>query len=310
MKILDKTLLAAGIGAALLLSACATNQPRDAAVVKVRSDLTSLQSNPELASRAPLEIQDAETAVRAAEQAETADDKDQREQTGHLTYVADKKVQAAMSTAQAKLEEDQRKNLTAENSKIQLDARTLEADRAKNQALVAQAQSEAAQQQAAVLAAQNAAAAQQNQALRSEADMARARADQLQAEIAMLEAKKTDRGLVLTVGDLLFTTGRSDLKPGGVANLDRLVSFLNKVPEATVRIEGHTDNVGGQSYNQGLSERRAQSVASYLTSRGVPSSRLTTTGLGYSMPVADNKTAAGKQANRRVELIVQNTPTS
>lgn len=246
-------------GSGLLLAACAADAVKAPGAAKVRAELTQLQSNPDLASRAPLAIQDAETAVVAAEKPQT-----DPALASHLVYLADRKVQVAQAQAQTKYDEDQLKTLGEQNAKIQLDARTREADKAK------------------------------------------LKNDSLEQQLAALQAKKTDRGMVLTLGDVLFSTGRSDLKPGGVANLDRLVSFLGQAPDRSVRIEGHTDNVGSQAYNQTLSQKRADSVAMYLTGRGIASSRVSSIGEGLGSPVADNATEAGRQANRRVEVIIQN----
>lgn len=255
-------------GAGLLLAACAADVVKDPGAAKARADLTELQSNPRLANLAPLAIHDADTAVQAAEQPQT----DPAVET-HLVYMADHRVRIAKAQAQTKFAEDQRKMLSEQNGQIQLDARTREADNAKAQ---------------------------------TEAE--KAKSDALQAQLTALQAKKTDRGMVLTLGDVLFSTGRADLKAGSVANLDRLVTFLGQAPDRTVRIEGHTDNRGGQDMNQALSQKRADSVSLYLTGRGVASNRVTAVGEGYNSPVADNNTDAGRQANRRVEVIIQDPP--
>ncbi|MFI4980000.1 MAG: OmpA family protein [Nevskiales bacterium] len=268
-SVIRATLSGASIGTAgLLLAACAADVVKDPGAAKARADLTELQSDPRLANLAPLAIHDADTAVQAAEQPQT----DPAVET-HLVYMADHSVRIARAQAQTKLAEDQRKMLSEQNGKIQLDARTREADNAK-------AQTEAQKQ----------------------------KNDELQAQLAAMQAKKTDRGMVLTLGDVLFSTGRADLKAGSVANLDRLVTFLGQSPDRTVRIEGHTDNRGGQSLNQALSQKRADSVAMYLTGRGVASNRITAIGEGYDSPVADNTTDAGRQANRRVEVVIQDAP--
>jgi outer membrane protein OmpA-like peptidoglycan-associated protein len=126
----------------------------------------------------------------------------------------------------------------------------------------------------------------------------------------VLQAKQTDRGLVLTLGDVLFTTGRADLKPGAAGNLDKLVAFLNKYPDRGVTIQGYTDSVGSEDYNQRLSERRTDSVKSYLAEQGISSMRLSALGKGRRDPVADNDSAAGRQQNRRVEVIISNQTTA
>jgi outer membrane protein OmpA-like peptidoglycan-associated protein len=114
---------------------------------------------------------------------------------------------------------------------------------------------------------------------------------------------------VLTLGDVLFTSGQADLKAGASSHLDKLVTFLDKYPDRTVLIEGYTDSVGSEDYNQGLSQRRADSVKSYLVAQGVDSTRLAASGKGESDPVAGNETAAGREQNRRVEVIINDRST-
>ncbi|SFI57371.1 Outer membrane protein OmpA [Pseudomonas guineae] len=129
-------------------------------------------------------------------------------------------------------------------------------------------------------------------------------ADQLQRQLDELNAKQTERGLVMTLGDVLFATGRSELRAGTANNLGKLAIFLNQNPERRVMIEGHTDSVGSEENNLSLSQRRATSVMRYLTIQGIAPSRLSASGKGESMPVAGNESASGRQMNRRVELII------
>ncbi|MGM0677132.1 MAG: OmpA family protein [Pseudomonadota bacterium] len=137
-----------------------------------------------------------------------------------------------------------------------------------------------------------------------EVDMARRETAELQRQIEAMNAKPTDRGLVLTLGDLLFATGRSELRDGAVRNLDQLAVFLREHPERTAIIEGHTDSVGSAHANLLLSQQRADSVKRYLIRQGVDPNRLETSGRGQAYPVAENNTASGRQQNRRVEIII------
>jgi outer membrane protein OmpA-like peptidoglycan-associated protein len=267
-----KTLIAATV-ASVLLAACAAAPSVPAGAMEARSKLTQLQSDQNLATRAPVAIKEADIAVRTAEQPQ-ADD----ELAAHRVYIADRKVDTARALAETRFAEDQRAALSAEREGARLDARTLEAD-----------------------AAHVATAAAQADAASSEAQSV-----ELQRQIDELQAKETDRGLVLTLGDVLFETGRADLKAGATGNLNKLVAFLNNYPSRTVLIEGYTDSVGTEDYNQGLSQRRADSVRSYLAGQGVDSGRLAASGHGESDPVADNESAAGRQQNRRVEVIISN----
>jgi outer membrane protein OmpA-like peptidoglycan-associated protein len=137
-------------------------------------------------------------------------------------------------------------------------------------------------------------------------DQATQQAANLQAEVEQLKATQTNRGLVLTLGDVLFDTGRATLNPGANLKLDRLASFLNEHPDRRVQIEGFTDSVGSDSYNQDLSERRAESVKAALVARGIDPGRVTTEGYGKAYPVASNSESGGRQLNRRVEVVIGN----
>lgn len=141
-----------------------------------------------------------------------------------------------------------------------------------------------------------------------ELEQARRDEAELQRQIDALQAEATERGIVLTLGDVLFTTGSAELQSGGYDNLNRLVDFLNEYPDRDAVIEGHTDSVGSAEANMQLSQRRADSVRDYLTSRGVDGRRLSARGMGEGQPVATNETEAGRQQNRRVEIIIENTP--
>lgn len=129
------------------------------------------------------------------------------------------------------------------------------------------------------------------------------RTQQLKALQAM-KAQKTERGEVVTFGDVLFDTGKSDLKYGSQRNFEQLAQYLSANPERKVRIEGFTDDVGGDAYNQSLSERRADSVARALQQMGIGPERLITKGYGKEFPIADNGNARSRQLNRRVEVII------
>jgi outer membrane protein OmpA-like peptidoglycan-associated protein len=140
-----------------------------------------------------------------------------------------------------------------------------------------------------------------------EAELQRTQADaeSLRRELLALQAVKTERGMVMTLGDVLFATAKAELQPGAASTIERLANFLGEYPEKTVLIEGFTDSTGSADFNQGLSERRALSVRQALLNAGVSSDRISTEGFGMSRPVADNATAEGRQRNRRVEIVIQ-----
>jgi outer membrane protein OmpA-like peptidoglycan-associated protein len=275
-----------------VLAACATTPQSPDGAAEVRSKLTRLQADPNLADRAPLAVQEAETAVRIAEEPVGKD----VALGAHRVYFADRKVEIAMAQASTRAAEDQRESLTEERERARLAARTREADRARADADAARAGAADAARLASADAERAAYAA----------GAAALEAAELQRQIDELQAKETDRGLVLTLGDVLFTTGQADLKAGVASNLGRLATFLNQNPGRNVEIEGHTDNVGSDEYNQALSQRRADSVRSFLIQQGVGPERIRTSGKGEHQPVADNESGGGRQQNRRVEVIIEN----
>lgn len=290
---MKKPLMAAAV-AAVLLAACATAPVKPEGAAHARNMLTQLQADPNLANRAPISMQQAEAAVRIAEQPET-----DQQLVAYRVYMADRKVETARAEAETKFAEDQRVELIAQREKVRLDARTREADLATGK--VAMARAEGAEQKAEADAARNQADAAQAAAL-----SAQQQAEELQRQIDTLQAKVTDRGLVLTLGDVLFATAKADLSSGANGTLNKLVAFLNKYPDRTVDIQGYTDSVGSEDYNLGLSQRRADSVRSYLVGQGIGSGRLVASGKGMSSPVAGNDTSSGRQQNRRVEVIITN----
>ena len=142
------------------------------------------------------------------------------------------------------------------------------------------------------------------QQARAEAAELAERERKLREELAELEAQKTERGLVLTLGDVLFDVDEATLKAGATQSLSRLIAFLKEYPDRQVLVEGHTDSTGTEQYNLGLSQRRAESVVQFLTLNGISPERAIARGYGKAYPVAGNETAAGRQRNRRVEIVI------
>jgi OOP family OmpA-OmpF porin len=138
-----------------------------------------------------------------------------------------------------------------------------------------------------------------------ETQQALARKAQLEQQLAELQAEKTERGMVMTLGDVLFETGKAELMPGAVTMIRRLARFMQQYQDKRVLIEGHTDSTGSASFNLRLSEDRANAVQSLLLSEGISLNRIETIGYGMSKPVASNSTAEGRQRNRRVEIVIQ-----
>jgi len=275
-----------------VLTACSSAPKLASGITDVRAELSALQANQELAVLAPTAITQAEEAVRAAEQPV----KDEALST-HLVFVADRKVNIAWAQAQSRFAEDQQKVLAKARDDARLDSRTREADLAQQDARNARTDAATARQQTD-------AAQQQVLNAKADADNAAQLASELQAQIKLLNARQSERGWVVTLGDVLFDTGKANLKSATSQHLADLASFLSKYPLRGAIIEGHTDNVGSSGYNQGLSQQRADSVRNFLLGRGIQSGRLSSQGKGEELPIAGNDSAGGRQQNRRVEVII------
>jgi outer membrane protein OmpA-like peptidoglycan-associated protein len=266
-KLITVTALAA------IMAACASAPQRNDQLEQARAEVQTLSADP-LAQQAAQGDMDAARA--SLNQADTAfQQKEPPEKVNQLAYLATRHAQAGEARIAEARARQEVARAQQDRDKILLAARERETQNAQTQTAVAQSQTAAAQ-----------------------SDLARAK-----QELADLQAKQTDRGMVLTLGDVLFDTGRATLKPGADRTIDRLAQALKDNPNTKVQIEGHTDSVGGDDYNMALSERRAEAVSDALRLRGVPSDRYEAKGLGKDFPVASNSTAEGRQQNRRVEII-------
>ncbi|MFH1217505.1 MAG: OmpA family protein [Pseudomonadota bacterium] len=314
-KIYSRIILVTGGLAVLLLSGCAAKK-ENPMVVSARETFSNVQNDSNVNRYAPLELQDAKVAIEKVEKSLQAGD--DMSQVEHLAYLSKQKSSIAGEVAAMKIADKEVESASAERNKILLAARNREVEHSLSKAEIARQDAEAqrlaadkqrlaaeeqrrAAEEALKQAQLNADAAEK---ARMEAAAAEARAKQLEAEIADLQAKQTDRGIVLTLGDVLFDTGKSDLKPSAYANIDKLVAFLKKYPERKVQVEGFTDSVGTENYNLGLSINRAEAVRNALYAQGIEGNRVQFRGYGEMYPVASNDNATGRQLNRRVEIII------
>jgi outer membrane protein OmpA-like peptidoglycan-associated protein len=276
-----------------VLAACASTPERIESLEQARTEVQTLSQEPLASEAASRELAAARSSLNAAEQAA---EKGNLEDVEHFAYLATRQAQ----TGQARVDEAEARKLVTqaegERNRVLLEARTREAERATQQAQSATAAAQSAQ----AIAQQQTQAAD---AARQEALAARAEAAEMQKSLEELQAKQTERGMVLTLSDVLFDTGAATLKPGADLALERVAAFMNENPTTRVIIEGHTDSRGSDSYNEELSRRRAEAVKAALATRGVTGDRIDAMGRGEGFPVASNDSRAGQQQNRRVEII-------
>lgn len=323
-------LLSVSLIAIAVLAGCSTMPAGDSPLAQARSDYNNAQANPQVTSLAAGELMQARDSLDRANNASKKGEKSAV--VDHLAYVTKQQVAIAQETARQRAAEMAVANANVERDRVRLEARTREADSARRSAQYAQRQAEASQRQSdasqrqsdaslreseasrrsaeasqrqAVAERQAADAAQLNaQVARQQTLDAESRARQLEAQLNEMEARKTERGMVITLGDVLFDTNMAQLKSGGMRNVQKLADFFKQYPQRNVMIEGFTDSTGSTGRNQELSDERAESVRMALLDMGIGAERMTSRGYGESYPVAGNDTAAGRQLNRRVEIVV------
>ncbi len=317
------------LAAAIIASGCASTPRVNSEVQMLQSQLRDMRADERIAPYAAAELREAELAV-----AVLADQPRMRpEEFDQNLYLAGRLVSIAEAEGLARFATQRGKDLDRERETMLVESRTREADSARSMAQRERMRADDARQdaryarsdadeanrdanQARLQSEQDRTTAEmgrrdtqlaRDEASRARADAAAARhqLQQMQTELADLNAKQTERGLVVTVGDVLFESDRAELRPGARRELDRLVDALSSRPGLDLAIEGHTDSTGTAAHNRDLSERRAASVRDYLTGRGVSRDRTTSVGLGQDLPVASNDTAGGRQQNRRVEIVIQ-----
>jgi outer membrane protein OmpA-like peptidoglycan-associated protein len=267
------TKLLTTISFALFLGACVSAPQPNAALESARAAVQSAEADPNVSRYAALDL---DAAKKELAEADAAQLHHRDADVGQPAYLAAQTARLAQARAAAKADDARVAAGQVERDRIQLAARTREVQTEKIAANSANQQANAANEQSA----------------------------RLQAEIDQLKATPTDRGLVLTLGDVLFDTGKSELNSGASRKLDQLAQFLSEHPDRRVQIDGFTDSVGSEGYNQELSHRRADAVKSALLTRAVDASRIGTEGYGKAFPVANNADSGGRQLNRRVEVVI------
>lgn len=321
----------------LFVTGCATQQEIRAkrSLERASTAYAQAKANPNVETYAPVPLAEAGKILQAAEQTKDYAEMEQ------LSYLAEKKAQTALAVAEGKRVEKETEALSKEATDLLLQKRVLEANLAKREAEAKAREAEQARLRAAAEAAtaekakkeaeqsRSLALAEAERAERSkseaeararEAEQARIRAmaeaekaektkaetDQLLKEFSELKAQQTERGVVLTMGDVLFAFGKSELLTGAIRNVEKVADFLEKNPTRNILIEGYTDSIGSDDFNLTLSQKRADAVKEQLVANGIIPGRITTKGYGKQFPVASNDSAGGRQLNRRVEVLILN----
>lgn len=318
--------------ATTFLPGCASTPAQNAQLDQARNDYASASNNQSVTRAAPEQLRQASNdisqatalqkagapradvdhyahlasvQVTTARQLGSADDS----QT-YVKQAGDRRNQMMLQASQQQTQQAQQQASDADARASDADAKTVEAQQQNRQMQVDAANTRTSDADAKTLQAQ-----QQNQQAQVQADTANAKAADSDAQtmqaqqqntalLAALDAKQTERGMVLTLGSVLFDSNDADLSASGERSLDKLVQFLHDNPKRNVRVEGYTDSTGTASYNQDLSKRRAEAVSSALVDDGVDSQRTASEGFGEGFAVASNKTASGRQQNRRVEIVI------
>jgi len=280
--------------AAATLTACAGTPDANPALDQARAKYNAVQGEAQVRRHATEELAMAGTALQRTEKSHR--DGDSATEVNHLAYLTTQRVAIAQETAAARTAQEVTASAAAERDRMRLELRTNEADTAQQQ--LAASQQSGARKSAELAQADRSAAEDQARLARSDA-----RVGSLEQQLVDLNAKRTERGIVVTLGDLLFDSGRAQLQASSTRSMGQLADFMKRNPQRSAAVEGHTDSVGSASSNQDLSDRRAQAVVAALVDLGVGADRLTARGNGQGQPVAGNDTAAGRQMNRRVEVV-------
>ncbi|MCC5866785.1 MAG: OmpA family protein [Wenzhouxiangella sp.] len=310
-----------------LLIGCAAQTRDDGALDNLRADLDAFRADSELSEQVPLALADAERAVRQAGADGLSED-----ERRHRILMAEKRIEIARAEAyraqaRSRIEavDEERTRLLLRASRLEVEQARREADQARRlsaqteeeiqrtrrQAMTAEELREEAarrereaREEAEAARRLTEAQASEIELARREAELATQAAESLRRRLELMELRQTDRGVVVTLGDVLFETGQTDLAPAARTNLEDVVELLQSEPDKRIRIEGHTDSTGPANVNLRISQQRADAVRNELVAMGIDANRIQTVGMGEDFPIASNETGEGRGRNRRVDVIL------
>lgn len=251
----------------ILLAGCATTPEENSRISTLQQEIDNLGSAPDGKQYAPIAVREAQESLDKLKNLTEDGVSDEKYQ--HQLYLTERQIEIARANVSQKQAEATVGSAELRRKDILLQAERQESERARSLA----------------------------------ASMA-GRAQELEQQVSDLQTEDTERGLVLTLGSVLFETDKATLQTGARRTVEKVAEFLNQYPERKILIEGFTDSRGSDDYNQQLSEDRAQAVRELLVSSGVDTRRIQVEGYGEEYPVASNDNAAGRQQNRRVEVVI------
>lgn len=258
-----------------VVSGCATTKVYEP-LESLKTKYNAEKSTGPIREYAPVALYEIEGLIQKAEAAESDGNMPDLK---HYTYMGEKTLELASAKAASKQAEDRIQQLSEERNQILLESRGMEAKRSREEA----------------------------EKMRQQLESYKAsEVEKLKKELEGYKSKKTDRGTILVLDNLLFDTGGATLLAGSQKNLEPLVKYLRENPNRNISIEGHTDSVGNDEFNRELSLRRADAVKQYLLQSGIEENRIRTRGFGEAYPVASNASSSGRQMNRRVEIVILN----
>lgn len=269
-----KLLYGAIVTLSVILIGCGGPPQNNPLLVQAEESYRVAENDSLIVMKAPVALKEAEEALEQSQQIWR--EKGDAKYVEHYAYIAQQKTKIARETAKLNAAQDEVGRAEAERQRVLIEARRAEAVAAEQRA---------------------------KEAL-EEVEKARSEAEDLANRLSEMEAKQSEIGMVLTLRDVLFDFDSANLKPGASNVVQELSNFLNEYPERTIQIEGFTDSVGSEEYNRTLSQRRADALKMAIVRNGISAQRIQTIGYGEQYPVATNMNEAGRQQNRRVEIII------
>lgn len=296
---IQKTLV---IGSVLVaVAGCASNATKPGELQDVINHQERLQQDYQVANNAVVELDKLDRYVANANSAWQEGNDEEYE---HQVYLAARQSEITESSGMAQHYRNEIDSMAEKRQQLLIEAKNMELEKTQTRLQQTESDLKSKQDELSTTQQELATKAEKVQELNESAQSAEQQVLSLASELSTVKAEMTQRGMVLTLQDILFEFDKAQLKPGAGRTIQKVAEFLDNNPKVEVTIEGFTDSLGSEQYNLKLSEQRAEAVKSALAGEGIVMERLQTKALGEQFPVASNDTEAGRQENRRVELVL------